>query len=428
MTVLGLPLKDGAGHVALVAFLGGLSAATAMVIVETVAVAIMISNHLVVPIVLRRRGSSEAAEGKPLPVSDLGGFVLGVRRVAIFVVILLGYAYYRAAGDAGARGDRPALLRGGGADRAGVLRRAVLVARHGARSERRARHRFRDLGLHAAPAEPRARGRILDRLRQARAVRDRAAQADRAHGARGAAADPWRAVEPRAQPPRLCRLLAAAAGERRRAAAGDGLRRHRRRFGRAELPAFSGERHRRRSARDGRALSRRGAHQPLLRGLRQEPRRRARGTLGGRHPPPALCRAPPRLGDRRRVVAARAVAAAAPPQRLVARRAAPPRRRLGGDPVQPRPPAARPRPCPPGHHRARPRPSPPRLEPRLHRPLRAAAGARADRRRPRRDRPLQRRARLLRPRRRRGAGRRSASAASSTTPSRSASGCSRPAA
>ncbi|MFL5128329.1 MAG: NahK/ErcS family hybrid sensor histidine kinase/response regulator [Microvirga sp.] len=101
MTVLGLPLKDGAGHVALVAFLGGLSAATAMVIVETVAVAIMISNHLVVPIVLRRRGPGEAAEGKPLPVSDLGGFVIGVRRVAIFVVTLLGYAYYRAAGDAG---------------------------------------------------------------------------------------------------------------------------------------------------------------------------------------------------------------------------------------------------------------------------------------------------------------------------------------
>src|SRR5215218_287271 len=101
MTVLALPLKDGAGHVALVAFLGGLSAATAMVIVETVAVAIMISNHLVVPIVLRRRGPGDAAEGKPLPVSDLGGFVIGVRRVAIFVVTLLGYAYYRAAGDAG---------------------------------------------------------------------------------------------------------------------------------------------------------------------------------------------------------------------------------------------------------------------------------------------------------------------------------------
>jgi CheY-like chemotaxis protein len=50
------------------------------------------------------------------------------------------------------------------------------------------------------------------------------------------------------------------------------------------------------------------------------------------------------------------------------------------------------------------RPSPARLEPRLHRPLRAAAGVRAHRRRPRRDRPPQRRARLLRPRRGRGGG------------------------
>jgi signal transduction histidine kinase len=103
MTVLALPLRDGAGHVALAAFLGGLSAATAMVIVETVAVAIMISNHLVVPIILRRRGgfAGETTEGRePVPASDLGGFVLGVRRIAIVVVTLLAYAYYRAAGDA----------------------------------------------------------------------------------------------------------------------------------------------------------------------------------------------------------------------------------------------------------------------------------------------------------------------------------------
>jgi Na+/proline symporter/CheY-like chemotaxis protein/PAS domain-containing protein/nitrogen-specific signal transduction histidine kinase len=98
MTVLALPLQDGAGGIALAAFLGGLSAATAMVIVESVAVAIMISNHLVMPIVLRRRayaagtGASQAA--------DLSGFVLGVRRVAIVLVLLLGYAYYRVAGDA----------------------------------------------------------------------------------------------------------------------------------------------------------------------------------------------------------------------------------------------------------------------------------------------------------------------------------------
>ena len=101
MTVLALPLRDGAGAIALAAFLGGLSAATAMVIVESVALAIMISNHLVLPVVLRRRGFSavpgEAGERR----TDLGGFVLGVRRVAILVVLLLGYAYYRGAGDAG---------------------------------------------------------------------------------------------------------------------------------------------------------------------------------------------------------------------------------------------------------------------------------------------------------------------------------------
>jgi Na+/proline symporter/signal transduction histidine kinase/ActR/RegA family two-component response regulator len=98
MTVLALPLRDGAGWIALAAFLGGFSAATAMVIVESVALAIMISNHLVLPVVLRRRRfSGEAAGSRP---ADLGGFVLGVRRVAILVVLLLAYAYFRGSGDA----------------------------------------------------------------------------------------------------------------------------------------------------------------------------------------------------------------------------------------------------------------------------------------------------------------------------------------
>jgi len=91
MTVLALPLMDGAGTLAVIAFLGGFSAATAMVIVDSVAVAVMISNHLVMPIVLRRRAFAGI---------DPGSFVIGVRRVSIVLVILLGYAYYRASGDA----------------------------------------------------------------------------------------------------------------------------------------------------------------------------------------------------------------------------------------------------------------------------------------------------------------------------------------
>src|SRR5262249_19707254 len=55
MFVLALPLSAGSELLALVAFVGGLSAATAMVIVETVALAIMASNDIVVPFVLQRR-------------------------------------------------------------------------------------------------------------------------------------------------------------------------------------------------------------------------------------------------------------------------------------------------------------------------------------------------------------------------------------
>ena len=61
MYVLALPMAHGADMVTLLAFIGGLSAATAMVIVESVALSIMICNGLVVPALLRRG----AARGRP---------------------------------------------------------------------------------------------------------------------------------------------------------------------------------------------------------------------------------------------------------------------------------------------------------------------------------------------------------------------------
>ena len=100
MTVLALPLHERADGIALVAFIGGLSAATAMVIVESVAVAIMISNHLVIPVTLRRRNLVAGASPSPEPgASDLGGYVLVVRRIAIVAVVLVAYAYSRVAGE-----------------------------------------------------------------------------------------------------------------------------------------------------------------------------------------------------------------------------------------------------------------------------------------------------------------------------------------
>jgi Na+/proline symporter/signal transduction histidine kinase len=89
--VLTLPLKANMPTVTLIAFIGGFSAATAMVIVASVALAIMISNDIVMPILLRRN-----LVGTPSSTGeDLGRLVLFVRRTAIFAVLLLGYAYYR---------------------------------------------------------------------------------------------------------------------------------------------------------------------------------------------------------------------------------------------------------------------------------------------------------------------------------------------
>jgi Na+/proline symporter/signal transduction histidine kinase/ActR/RegA family two-component response regulator len=91
MFVLALPMEAGSGLIAMVAFIGGLSAATAMVIVETVALAIMVSNDIVVPLMLRGRDAGRA---------DMGRMLLLVRRTAIFAILILAYIYYRAAGDA----------------------------------------------------------------------------------------------------------------------------------------------------------------------------------------------------------------------------------------------------------------------------------------------------------------------------------------
>jgi Na+/proline symporter/signal transduction histidine kinase len=96
--VLALPLADAQPWLALLVFVGGLSAATGMVIVETIALSTMVSNSLVLPLLLRRRGALTHA---PLTRrQDLAGLILGIRRVTIAAVLLLGFVYFRVAGEA----------------------------------------------------------------------------------------------------------------------------------------------------------------------------------------------------------------------------------------------------------------------------------------------------------------------------------------
>jgi len=92
--VLTLPMARQQQALALLVFIGGLSAATGMVIVETIALSTMVCNDLVMPVLLRLRALHFAER------DDLSGLLLGIRRGAIVGVILLGYAYFRLAGEA----------------------------------------------------------------------------------------------------------------------------------------------------------------------------------------------------------------------------------------------------------------------------------------------------------------------------------------
>jgi len=93
MYVLALPMEGNAPLLSLGVFIGGISAATAMVIVECVALSVMVSNDIVVPLVLQRGPHSAAGD------RDFGDFLLKARRFAIFAIMLMAYFYYRALGN-----------------------------------------------------------------------------------------------------------------------------------------------------------------------------------------------------------------------------------------------------------------------------------------------------------------------------------------
>jgi Na+/proline symporter/nitrogen-specific signal transduction histidine kinase len=92
--VLSLPMSRHSEGLTLLVFVGGISAATGMVIVETIALSTMVCNDLVMPILLRWKRLNLAAR------SDLTSLLLDIRRGAIVVILLLGYFYFVAAGEA----------------------------------------------------------------------------------------------------------------------------------------------------------------------------------------------------------------------------------------------------------------------------------------------------------------------------------------
>ncbi|MDY6793364.1 MAG: sensor histidine kinase [Thermodesulfobacteriota bacterium] len=91
--VLTLPMSEHKEAIALLVFIGGMSAATGMVIVATIALSTMICNDLLMPVLLRLQFFNLATKG------DLSHFLLTIRRGSILLVLLLGYAYFRLIGE-----------------------------------------------------------------------------------------------------------------------------------------------------------------------------------------------------------------------------------------------------------------------------------------------------------------------------------------
>ncbi|MGB8621882.1 MAG: ATP-binding protein [Paracoccaceae bacterium] len=90
--VLSVPLSFDQNSLATLAFLGGFSSATSMVIVAAIALSTMVSNHIVMPLWLNWQKAGATVSG------DVRNVVLRARRISIAGVLVLGYSYFRLTG------------------------------------------------------------------------------------------------------------------------------------------------------------------------------------------------------------------------------------------------------------------------------------------------------------------------------------------
>uniref|UniRef100_UPI002608F00F DUF3604 domain-containing protein n=1 Tax=uncultured Maritalea sp. TaxID=757249 RepID=UPI002608F00F len=97
MFVLTLPLAHDQELLALFAFIGGFSSATSMIIIASIALSIMVSNHIVMPIALRTPWIADSGDGQ-----GVTNLLLNSRRVSICAVLALGFLYFWLTNGSGA--------------------------------------------------------------------------------------------------------------------------------------------------------------------------------------------------------------------------------------------------------------------------------------------------------------------------------------
>jgi len=86
--VISIPILTNHPAIAMLAFLGGLSAAAGMVMVESVAISTMLLNHIFMPVIVRCT-----------PRAWFPHLLINLKRLGIVLAIFLGYFYYRTVGD-----------------------------------------------------------------------------------------------------------------------------------------------------------------------------------------------------------------------------------------------------------------------------------------------------------------------------------------
>ncbi len=94
MYFLAIPMHENNLTLALIAYLGGLSAATSMIIVATITLSTMICNDMIMPVILSNRNFY-------LQASGIRNSLLTIRRVAIIFILLLAYLFYHLVGSSG---------------------------------------------------------------------------------------------------------------------------------------------------------------------------------------------------------------------------------------------------------------------------------------------------------------------------------------
>ncbi|MEQ8440509.1 MAG: sensor histidine kinase [Alphaproteobacteria bacterium] len=95
--VLTLPLTTNHDALAVFAFIGGFSSATSMVIVATIALSTMVSNHIVAPLSMRLLARIGVARS-----GDVLNVLLYTRRISIVLILALGFIYFRLSGGSNA--------------------------------------------------------------------------------------------------------------------------------------------------------------------------------------------------------------------------------------------------------------------------------------------------------------------------------------